>query len=50
MIVLDRLFSFGRQRKVVAGRVKQVFVLHSNDSAGIRLSGLSIGHLRRVVI
>ena len=50
MIVLDRLFSFGRQRKVVACRVKQMFVLYSNDSAGIHLSGLSIGHLRQVVV
>ena len=29
------LFSFGRQNKVVAGRVRQVVVLYSNDCMGI---------------
>ena len=42
MIVLDRL---GRQKKVVAGRVKQVVVLYSNDCTGIRWGGLIIGRL-----
>ena len=44
------LFSFGRQKKVVAGRVRQVVVLYSNDCMGICLGGLSIGRLRRVVV
>ena len=48
--VLDRLFSFGRQKKVVACRVKQVVVLYSNDCMGIRLGELSIARLRRVVV
>ena len=34
-------FSFGRQKKVVAGRVKQVVVLFSNDCTGIRRGILS---------
>ena len=34
---------------MVAGRVKQVVVLYSNDYAGIRWGGLSIGRLRRVL-
>ena len=33
-----------------AGHVKQVVVLHSNNSTGIRMGGLSIGRLRRVVV
>ena len=37
-------------KKVVAGRVRQMVVLHSNDCTGICLSGLSIGRLRRVVV
>ena len=44
------LFSFGRQKKVVAGRVRQVVVLYSNDCMGICWGGLSIGRLRRVVV
>ena len=35
---------------MVAGRVKQVVVLYSNDCTGIRWGGLSIGRLRRVVV
>ena len=35
---------------MVAGRVEQVVVLYSNDFMGIRLGGLSISHLRRVVV
>ena len=30
-------FSFERQKKVVAGRVRQVVILHSNDSAMVVL-------------
>ena len=50
MVVLDRLFSFGRQKKVVSGHVKQVVILYSNNCVEIRLGGLSIGRLRRVVV
>ena len=34
---------------VVAGRVRQVVVLYSNDCMGICLCGLTIGRLGRVV-
>ena len=34
---------------MVAGRVRQVVVLYSNDCRGICLGGLSTGRLRRVV-
>ena len=37
VIVLDRL---GRQKKVVARRVKQVVVLYSNDCTRIRIGRL----------
>ena len=50
VVVLDKFFSFGRQKKVVSGRFKQVVVLYSNDCTGIRLGGLRIGRLRRVVV
>ena len=50
MVDLDRFFSFGRQKKVVAGTVKQVVALYSNNCMGIRRGGLSIGHLRRVAV
>ena len=35
---------------MVAGRVKQVVPLYSNDSTEIHIDGLSIGRLRRVVV
>ena len=50
MVVLDRLFLIWEIKKVVAGRVKQVVVLYSNDCKGIRLDGLSIGRLIEVVV
>ena len=50
MVVLDRFFSFGGQKKVVAGRVRQVVVLYSKDCMGIGMGGLNIGRLRRVVV
>ena len=51
VVVLDRFFfSFGGQEKVVAGRIRQVVILYSNDGMGIDLGGLNIGHLRWVVI
>ena len=34
-------FSFGRQKKVVSGCVRQVVVLYSNDCMGICLGRLS---------
>ena len=39
-------FSFGRQKKVVTGHVRQMVVLYSNDGMGICLGRLSIGRLR----
>ena len=51
MAVLDSFFFLlGNKKKVVAGHVKQVVVLYSNNCTGIRLSGLSITLLRRVVV
>ena len=50
MAVLDRFFSFGGQKKVVAGRARQVVVLYSNDCMGIGLGELGIGCLRQVVV
>ena len=50
VVVLDRLFFIWETKKVVAGRVKQVVVLYSNNCTGIHLSGLSIGHFRRAVV
>ena len=50
---LDKVFSgCFRQafKKVVAGHIRQVVVLHSNDYMGICLDGLSIGRLRQVVV
>ena len=41
-------FFFWETKKVVAGRVRQVVVLYSNDCVGICLCGLSIGCLGRV--
>ena len=35
---------------MVAGRVKQVVALYSNDCMGIRLGELNIGSPRRVVV
>ena len=43
-------FSHLGDKKVVAGRVRQVVVLPSNDCTGIWLRELSIGCLRRVVV
>ena len=43
-------YSLVRQKKVIAGHVRQVVVLYSHDFIGISLDGLSIGRLRRVII
>ena len=51
VVALDSFFSFGRQKKTfIAGRVKLMIVLYSNDFTGIRLGGLSIGRLTEVVV
>ena len=50
VVVLGRLFFIWETKKVVAGRVRQVVVLYSNDCMGICLGGLNIGRLRRVVV
>ena len=55
--LLDKAFSgcfrqaffVWETKKVVAGLVRQVVVLHSNDCMGICFGGLSMGHLRQVV-
>ena len=44
VVVLDKFFSFGRQKKW------SLVALYSNDCTGIRLGGLRIGRLRRVVV
>ena len=49
MAVLDRFFHLG-DHKVVAGRVRQVVGLYSNDCLGIGLDRVSIGRPRRVVV
>ena len=49
-VVLDRFFFIWETRKLVAGRVRQVVVLYSNNCMGICLGELSIGRLRRVVV
>ena len=43
-------FFIWKTKQVVAGRVRQLVVLHSNDCSGICLSRLSIGRLRQVVV
>ena len=46
-----RLFFFHLgHKKVVAGRIRQVVVLYSNDCMGIGLGGLSTGRLRLYLI
>ena len=42
-------FFIWETKKVVAGRVKQVVVLHSNDCMRICLEGLSTGRLKQVI-
>ena len=48
--VRQAFFSFGRQKKVVTGCIRQVVVLHSKDFTGICLDRLSIGRLTEVVV
>ena len=43
-------FFIWKRKKVVAGRVRQVVVLYSNNCMEICLGGLRTGHLRQVVI
>ena len=50
MIVLDGLLFIWETKKVVAGHIRQAVVLYSKDYTRICLSGLSIGHLRGVVV
>ena len=35
---------------MVAGRIRQVVVLYSNDCMGIGLGGLSVGRFRQVAV
>ena len=48
-LMVKTFFHLG-DKKVVAAHVKQVVVLYSNDCMGIHSGGLSIGHLRQVVL
>ena len=50
MVVLDRFFFHLVDKKVVAGLVRQVVVVYSNDCMGICVGGLSIGRLIEVVV
>ena len=56
MVVLDKFFFVGGEgggrgaKKVVAGCVRQVVILYSNNCMRIGLGGLSIGCLRQVVV
>ena len=43
----DRVFFHLEDKKVVAGRVRQVVIFYKNDCMGICLDGLSIGCLNR---
>ena len=45
-----QVFFIWETKKVVAGHVRQVVIKDSNDCMGICLGGLSIGHLRQVVV
>ena len=44
------VFSFGCQKKVAAGHVRQMVVLYSDNYMGICLGGLNIGCLQQVVV
>ena len=47
VVVLDRFFSFERHKKVVVGRMRQVFILYINDCMEICFHlGLSNGRPR----
>ena len=37
-------------KKVAAGHVRKVVILYSNNFIGICFGGLSVGHLRQVVV
>ena len=51
VVVSDRFFFFiWKTKKVVAGRVRRVVALYSNDYMGICLGRLTIGPLRRMVV
>ena len=50
MVVLDGLFFLWETKKMVAGHVRQVVVLYSNDCTRICLGGLRIGCLTVVVV
>ena len=52
VVALDRFFFIWETKKkaLVAGRVKLMIVLYSDDFTGIRLGGLSIGRLTEAVV
>ena len=45
-----QIFFIWETKKVVAGCVRQMVILYSNNCMGICLGRLSIGHLRQVVV
>ena len=60
-LMFDPIYSLGKisgcffffiweTKKVVAGRIRQVVILYSNNCMGICLGGLSVGHLTEVVV
>ena len=50
VVVLDRFFFFFIWDSVVAGQIRQVVVLYSNNWIGICLGRLSIGHFTEMVV
>ena len=50
MVVLDRVFFVWETKNVVAGHVRQVVVLDSNNCMEICLGRLSIGRLIEAVV
>ena len=46
MVVIDRVFFHSGDKKMVAGCIRLVVVLYSNDRMGIGLGRLSIGCLK----
>ena len=50
MVVLDKFLFIWGTKEVVAGCIRQVVVLYSNDCMGNGLGGLSIGCLIEVVV
>ena len=50
VVILDRFFLNLGIKKAVAGSVRQVVILYSNNWTGICLGRFSIGHFTEVVV